>query len=116
MRGIEVMTEDAIVICSHQLGNVDNKPSQELVTINGRRILVDNDPEHRSIRLCPNIGVTMKPCQNTLKVMVGYSSFVRIKGSAICLQTVTGLTDGTPPGIVNYSVRAAGQHLVSSAS
>jgi len=116
MAGIDVMTEDAIVICSHQLGNVSNQPSQKLVTINNRRVLVDNDPEQRSIRLCPNIGVTMKPCQNTLKVMVGYSTFVKIDGKKICLQTVTGLTDGTPPGIVNYSVRAAGQQLVTSVS
>jgi hypothetical protein len=114
--GLDVMTEDAIVLCTHQLGNVENKPSQKLVTINGRRVLVDNDPEQRSVRLCPNIGVTMKPCQNTLKVVAGYSTFVKIDGKKICLQTVTGMTDGTPPGIVQYNVRAAGQHLVGSAS
>jgi hypothetical protein len=114
--GIDVMTEDAIVLCTHQLGTVSNQPSQKLVTINGRRVLVDNDPEQRSIRLCPNIGVTMKPCQNTLKVLVGYSTFVKIDGKKICLQTVTGMTDGTPPAIVQYNVRAAGQHLVGSAS
>ena len=39
------MTEDAIVLCTHQLGNVENQPSQTLVTIDGRRVLVDNDPE-----------------------------------------------------------------------
>jgi hypothetical protein len=31
----------------------------------------------------------------------------------VCLDTVTGLTDGTPPGIVTYKVRHAGQALVS---
>lgn len=111
-----VMTEDAIVLCTHQLGNVSNQPSQKLVTVDGRRVLVDNDPEQRSIRLCPNIGVTMKPCQTTLKVVAGYSTLVKIDGHAICLQTVTGLTDGTPPGIVQYNVRAPGQQLVSSVS
>jgi hypothetical protein len=111
-----VMTEDAIVLCTHQLGNVGNQPSQKLVTVNGRRVLVDNDPEQRSIRLCPNIGVTMKPCQNTLKVVVGYSTLAKIDGKKVCLDTVRGLTDGTPPGIVQYEVRAAGQRLVSSAT
>ena len=113
---MDVMTEDAIVLCTHQLGNVANQPSQKLVTIDGRRVLVDNDPEQRTIRVCPNIGVTMKPCQNTLKVIAGYSTFVKIDGKAICLDSVYGMTDGTPPGIVEYRVRYAGQQLVGSSS
>src|SRR5216117_3623782 len=104
-----LMTEDAIVLCTHQLGNVANQPSQKLVTIGGRRVLIDNDPEQRTIRLCPNIGVTMKPCQTTLKVMAGYSTLMRIDGHAIALDSVTGMTDGTPPAIVQYQVRSAGQ-------
>lgn len=109
-----VMTEDAIVLCTHQLGNVGNQPSQSLVTVDGRKVLVDDDPERRRISRCPNIGVTMKPCQTTLKVVAGYSTFVRIDGHAACLDSVTGLTDGTPPGIVRYEVRSAGQRLVGS--
>ncbi|HYI21814.1 MAG TPA: hypothetical protein VEX62_04175 [Candidatus Limnocylindrales bacterium] len=108
------MTEDAIVLCTHQLGTVTNQPSQGLVTIDGRKVLVDNDPESRSIRLCPNIGVTMKPCTTTLKVVAGYSTFVKIDGKSACLQTVTGMTDGTPPGIVQYQVRYAGQALLDA--
>ena len=111
---MQVMTEDAIVLCTHQLGTITNQPSQGLVTIDGRKVLVDNDPESRSIRLCPNIGVTMKPCTTTLKVVAGYSTFVKIDGKAACLQTVTGMTDGTPPGIVQYQVRYAGQQLLDS--
>ena len=110
------MTEDAIVVCAHQLGNVTNQPSQKLVTINGRRVLVDSDPEGRGISMCPNIGGTMRPCKKTLKVTQGYSTFVRIDGKRICLDSVEGLTDGTPPGIVKYNVRAAGQHLVRCGS
>jgi hypothetical protein len=113
---MDVMTEDAIVLCTHQLGNVGNQPSQKLVTIDGRRILVDNDPEQRTIRVCPNIGVTMKPCQNTLKVIAGYSTLIKIDGKALCLDSVYGMTDGTPPGIVEYRVRYAGQQLVSSSA
>ena len=113
---MQVMTEDAIVLCTHQLGNIGNQPSQSLVTINGRRVLVDNDPEQRNVRLCPNIGVTMKPCQNTLKVIAGYSTLAKIDGKKVCLDTVAGLTDGTPPGIVEYRVRYAGQQLVGSSA
>jgi len=113
---MKVMTEDAIVVCTHQLGNVGNQPSQALVTVNGRKVLVDNDPESRNVRLCPNIGVTMKPCTTTLKVVAGYSTLVKVDGHAVCLDTVTGMTDGTPPGIVQYQVRAAGQQLVGVSS
>src|SRR3954452_5440694 len=113
---MRVMTEDAIVVCTHALGNVGNQPSQTLVTIGGRSVLVDHDPDQRSVRLCPNIGVTMKPCTTTLKVVAAYSTLVKIDGHAICLDTVTGMTDGTPPGIVQYQVRAAGQQLVGSSA
>jgi hypothetical protein len=108
------ITEDAILVCTHELGNISNRPSQKLVTVNGRRFLVENDPEGRGISLCPNIGITMKPCVNTLKVVQGYSTFVKVDGRAVCLDTVQGLTDGTPPGVVQYKVRSAGQQLVRS--
>jgi hypothetical protein len=34
----------------------------------------------------------------------------------VCLDAVTGLTDGTPPGIVKYKVRNAGQRLVGASA
>ncbi len=42
----------------------------------------------------------------------GYSEWLRIGGKRVCLDTVTGLTDGTPPGTVKYEVRDPGQRLV----
>src|SRR5262245_15390350 len=110
------LTEDANVACTHQLGDVVNQPSQRLVTVDGRRVLVRSDPEGRSIRLCPNITVTMKPCTQTLQVQVGYSQLVTVDGSPVCLDTVSGLTNGTPPGIVRYIVRDPGQRLVAASS
>ncbi len=110
---MDVLTEDAILICQHELGKVEIKATQDLVTIGKRRILVERNPESKPISGCPNVGATIKPCTNTLKVRQGYSSFVRIAGRRICLDTVTGLTDGTPPGVVEYKVRSAGQSLVS---
>ncbi len=111
---MELMTEDASVVCAHEQGVVTNDPSQSLVTIAGRRVLVDADPEGRPIRGCPNIGATIKPCLKTLTVTAGYSEFVRIDRHRVCLVTVTGLTDGTPPGVVTYKVRRPGQDLVRS--
>jgi hypothetical protein len=109
---MKLLTEDAVLLCNHVLGTVDIVPTQDLVTANGRRILVERNPEGRPIKGCPNIGATIKPCQLTLAVEVGYSDLLRIDGRRICLDTVTGLTDGTPPGTVKYTVRDPGQQFV----
>lgn len=111
--GVQFLTEDAVLVCNHELGHVSNRPSQEFVTVEGRRVLVENDPEGRPISGCPNIGTFIKPCAVTLKVDTGYSLFITIEGKPVCLDTVTGLTDGTPPQTVKYKVRAPGQDIVS---
>jgi hypothetical protein len=108
-----IITEDAGIYCKHG-GHVANKPSQNYVTIKSRRVLVEDDPEGRAIAGCPNV-VPFKPCLTTLKVQKGYSTFIRISGQPICLDTVTGFTDGTPPGVAMYIVRTPGQEFVSEA-
>lgn len=107
-----VLTEDALIVCAHELGEVGLAPRQDWVTVNGRKVLVDSDPEARPISKCPNIGIAIKPCQLTLKVDTGYSDFIRVDGQRVCLDTVVGKTDGTPPGIVIYHVRQPGQDFV----
>lgn len=120
------LTEDAVLVCDHESGRVDNGPSQDLVTVNGRRVMVGpnllelkpGDTELRQIRGCANsippIGI--KPCLLTLPVESGYSDFIRIEGRALCLDTVTGHTDGTPPATVKYHVRVPGQDFVTASS
>lgn len=110
------LTEDARVVCKHELGIVQLNATQLLVTVQNRKVLVENDPEGRPIRGCPNCGPTIKPCTGTLVVEQGYSDLLRINGHRISLDTVTGLTDGTPPGTVKYLVRDPGQALVDEAS
>jgi hypothetical protein len=110
------LTEDAVIVCTHELGNVKVQTSQSLVTVGGRIALVQADPEGRAISGCPNIGATIRPCQHTLKVRTGYSTFVRVQGRPVVLDNLDGLTDGTPPGIVHYKVRAPGQQLVGSSA
>jgi hypothetical protein len=113
---MKFITEDAVIVCDHKLGKVVNLPSQAWVTIGHRRVLVESDPEMRVIVACPNIGATIKPCLLTLKVKAGYSTFIRIGGHHVCFDTVTGLTDGTPPGVVNYTVHSPGQEFVTGAA
>jgi hypothetical protein len=112
---MRALTEDALLLCDHG-GQVRPAVRQSWVTIHRRRVLVATDPEDRSISGCPNRNVflALVPCTTTLRVTRGYSSFVRIDGHPVCLDTVTGLTDGTPPGTVTYTVKDPGQTLVGS--
>jgi hypothetical protein len=106
------LTEDAGLYCKHGPGKVSIKATQALVRIEGRCVLVEPDPVGRSISGCPSV-VPFKPCLTTLAVQKGYSQFIRVENRRLCLDTVTGFTDGTPPGVVMYVVRSAGQKFVS---
>lgn len=115
MSGPRVLTEDATLICRHD-GHVRVAAlAQGFVTIDGRLALVAFDPQGRPIVGCPMAGPGIKPCTNTLPVQTGYSVFCRVDGRALCLETVSGLTDGTPPGTVDYRVRSPGQSFVGAA-
>ena len=106
------LTEDAVVVCAHEPGQVSNGPTQNITTVAGRRVLVAKDPEGRSIRGCPNVGAGIRACLNTLAVKKGYSTWITVEGHSVCLDTLSGMTDGTPPETVIYKVQHAGQNIV----
>lgn len=110
---MKFLTNKAKLTCKHITGVVQLFTFQNLVTIEGDPVLVDNDPEVKPILGCCNISPTIKPCSFTLKVTKGYSDFIFINNKAVSLDTVTGLTDGTAPGTIQYIVRNPGQHFVS---
>ncbi|HEU4678229.1 MAG TPA: hypothetical protein VFS35_01835 [Terrimicrobiaceae bacterium] len=111
---MRILTENAVIVCKHELGRAGIVAGQGFVFVQNRKVLVENDPENRLIVGCPNIGATIKPCTFTLTALRGYSNLLRINNKRVCLDTVTGLTDGTPPGMVKYEVRDPGQALVTS--
>lgn len=104
-----VLTQDALLLCKHVTGKVSLAASQHWVSVESRPVLVDSDPENRSIEHCSWSGPGVKPCQQTLKVVRGYSTFVSVDGAAVCLDTLTGFTESLPP--VTYDVKSAGQAL-----
>jgi len=110
-----ILTEDCEIHCQHGPGQAKNAPSQGFVTVNGRRVLIEPDPVGRPISKCNNSNppLGIKPCLVTLKEQAGYSHFIRIGAQAVCLDTITGYTDGTPPGTVKYLCTDPGQHFVS---
>ncbi len=114
---MKILTEDAVLVCEHELGHVKNQPSQSLVRVAGRKVLVEADPKGRTISGCPLPFPPVPggpPCQHTLTVDAGYSGLLRINGHPICLDTVTGLTDGMMSGTFKYKVRSPGQTLVET--
>jgi hypothetical protein len=109
---MKILTSGGDLRCDHMNGVVQLSASQSLVTIDGRPVLVEGDPEGRPILGCPNTGAMIKPCTSSLAASAGYSTLLTIDGRRVCLDTVTGLSDGTPPGIVRYAVVDPGQNWV----
>ena len=110
---MKLLTHNAILKCGHETGIVGIIPTQHLVSIKGRKVLVEKDPEARPIVGCTNVGPTILPCVTTLVVEgEGYSSLLKIDGRRVCLDTVAGHTVGTPPSNT-YSVSNPGQTLVT---
>lgn len=111
---MKLLTLEARLVCRHITGVVQFfTHHQDWVRIAGHPVLVENDPRVKVIAGCANFGATIKPCQMTVTVEKGYSDFIRIQGRKVCLDTITGLTDGTPPGSVKYIVQYPGQSFVS---
>jgi hypothetical protein len=109
---VKLLTRQAKIVCDHRTGIVQLHATQEYVTIGGQPVLVENDPVARQISGCVNMGPTIKPCTLTLAALAGYSDFIRIDGRRVCLDTVTGTTDGTPPVAIKYLVANPGQSFV----
>jgi hypothetical protein len=109
-----LLTLDAVLPCRHVTGLLQIVATQTWVTVDGRPVLLHPDPEGRPIAGCPNYGATIKPCTTSLPVQEGYSGLVNVDGRRVCLDAVTGLTDGTPPGMVKYDVRTPGQGFVGA--
>ena len=113
---MKLLTMKAKLTCKHVVGVVRLGNQQDFVRISGSPVLVENDPVIKLIEHCPNIGMNIKPCLLTLAVEKGYSQFIYIAGKPVCLDILVGLTDGTPPGTVEYQVRSPGQNFVSGAA
>ncbi|HUO90316.1 MAG TPA: hypothetical protein VMU08_14170 [Rhizomicrobium sp.] len=109
------LTEDATLICDHG-GRVSIDATQGYVRIETKRVLVRPNPENRGIAGCPNSNplVGILSCRTTLEVRQGYSQFVRIGGAPVCLDTVLGYTDGSPPRVANYKVVNPAQVFVGA--
>ncbi|MFF0468651.1 hypothetical protein ACFYPX_14610 [Micromonospora zamorensis] len=104
---------DSVITCDHD-GRVENRPSQQWVTVTAVPVLVDDDPEGRDIKACPNYGPTIKPCTKTESLRVGYSDWLRVDGQRVVLDNLEGFTNGTPPNAVHHTVRDPAQGFLGA--
>ena len=110
------VTEDATIICKHPNGAVVNEPSQDWLTIVGRRVLIEPDPENRKIKGCLNNSAVNVACAIATNIqMEGYSELIRVDGHRLCLDTITAFTSGQPPGLFKWVVANPGQPFVEEA-
>lgn len=108
------LTTRAVFSCSHPPGKADASPhEQNFVRIEGAHVLVGDDPGGLSVSLCALVPPNNKPCDRTLDPGAGHSAWIRIEGTPVCLDRITGPTNGVPPGA--YVVVAPGQNLVTDA-
>ena len=94
-----IVTTGATITCIHG-GHVTLAPRQTTVTIAGNPVLREGDLSGALIAGCaqpPSPGT--KPCTAVISTLPGSASTrVMAAGVPVLLATLTGITDGVPPG------------------
>jgi hypothetical protein len=108
-----VVTSNAKIICAHG-GQVTLVPRQTAVTVQGGAVMRETDLIGAPIIGCAQPpSVSSKPCTTVVSTLPGGSSpTVTVGGLPAHIDTLSGVTDGVPPGTI--SVVFAGQTTVSA--
>jgi hypothetical protein len=108
-----VLTTNAVIMCPHG-GRVTLAPRQTTVQIQGGTVLCEGDLIGQPVVGCAQPPTpTSKPCLVVLSTLPGSSSpKVAVGGRPVHLASLTGLTDGIPPGMV--TVVNPGQTVVQA--
>lgn len=108
-----VVTTNAVIMCAHG-GRVTLVPRQSTVMAGGAPALCEGDLVGAPIIGCAQPpSVATKPCTLVVSTMPGGSNpLVTAAGRPAHVSTLTGLTDGVPPGVI--TVVSPGQTVVSA--
>ncbi|HSI79032.1 MAG TPA: hypothetical protein VK919_00130 [Solirubrobacterales bacterium] len=108
-----LVTTNAQIFCAHG-GRVVLTPRQSTVTIEGGAVLCEPDLIGAPIVGCTQVpSPSTKPCTTVVSTLPGSSSpTIAVAGRAVYVQTLSGLTDGVPPGAI--AVVSPGQTRVSA--
>jgi hypothetical protein len=108
-----VVTSNDVIMCSHG-GTVMVTPKQATVQAQGGAVLRDTDLIGAPIVGCAQPPtISSKPCTTVLSTLPGSTApTVQAGGLPVHVSTLTGLTDGVPPGTI--SVVSPSAPLVSA--
>ena len=108
-----VVTSNATILCTHG-GKVQLVPRQMSVTIQGGSVLCEPDLAGAPIVGCAQPpSPSTKPCTTVVSTFPGSSSLVAsVGGRPVYLATLSGITDGVPPGSI--TVVSPGQASVQA--
>jgi hypothetical protein len=108
-----VLTSAASIQCTHG-GRVQAMAKQQTVTAGGSPVLCEGDLRGAPIAGCAQpASTTTKPCTTLVSTLPGSASLkVQVGGKGVHLMTLSGITDGVPPGSV--MVTSAGQMTVQA--
>jgi len=99
-----IVTTKATIMCSHG-GRVTLVPKQAQVLIQGGSVLCEGDLSGAPIVGCLQApSPSTKPCTMVVSTLPGSSApTVLVLGRPVLLQTLSGMTDGVPPGTLKVS-------------
>ena len=108
-----VVTSNATILCAHG-GRVTLMPKQTQVVIQGGPVLCEGDLIGSPIIGCLQVpSPSTKPCTTVVSTLPGSSSLkVTAAGRPVYVATLSGLTDGVPPGTI--MVVSPGQTVVQA--
>ena len=106
-----VVTSSAVIMCAHG-GKVTLVPRQSTVTAGGSPVMREGDLVGSPIIGCAQAPSTnTKPCTTVVSTLPGGSKpTVAAGGMPVHIDTLTGMTDGVPPGVI--TVVSPGQQTV----
>jgi hypothetical protein len=110
-----VLTTASTLRCVHG-GTVTVPPSQTLLTVAGKPVLVQSDLVNAVVAGCPNSNpsASQTPCLKITSLTTGASVTLSVAGRPVLLATARGLTNATPPQPVMWQVTAAGQTVLEA--
>jgi hypothetical protein len=107
-----VITEKSSLACAHK-GTVTPTASQSKLKVAGAGVLVSGDLKGKTISLCttvPNPNTSTLACLAIQSEQGGVAGKLKVAGTGVLLETVSGQTTGTVGGTPQtWSVQDAGQ-------
>lgn len=109
-----VLNASAVIRCVHGTGVVRPVPSQQRLKVDGQPVLLLTDLIGAPIAGCTNNDPPrgILPCLTVVSVTAGQARKLTVGGVPVLLDSASGVTSSTPPGI--FSVSSAGQSKVSA--